>query len=185
MGFILFNIFLLFGIFLLLLLLSAVWPPDSPWSPWWKTDEQTSRSIGKLADIKKGDILYELGSGNGTTLFIAAKEFGARGVGIEIDPLRAVISRILLRFHGVAGKVRIHKKSFFDADISDATVIYVYLIPKALKKLQKKFENELQPGTRLVSLVYPIPYLPLKKEDQKQKLFLYIIPNAPIGKKKG
>lgn len=184
MVFLILNIFLLFSILVLLLLLSAIWPPDSPWSPWWKTDEHVSRAVGKLAKIKTGDIIYELGSGNGTTLFIAAKEFDAIGVGIEIDPLRAVISRMLLRMHGVAKEVTIYKKSFFDVDISQATVIYVYLVPKALKRLEKKFIADLKPGTRIVSLVYPIPYLLLKNEDKKNKLFLYTISAKTNRKKK-
>jgi len=72
------NLLVLLAIIFLLLMLSAVWPPDSPWAPWWRTSQKTARAICKLAKVKKGDLIYDLGSGDGTALMIAAKEFGAK-----------------------------------------------------------------------------------------------------------
>lgn len=170
----LFDLFLLGVIVFLLFILSAVWPPDSPWAPWWRTSKQTARAICKLANVKASDKIYDLGSGDGTALMIAAREFGANGLGVEIDPVRYFISKILLKIYGVSDKVRIVRKNFFSQNLKEADVIFVYLVPKAIEKLLPKFKRELKKGTRIVSYVYEIN-LPVKAEDRKNRLRLYII----------
>lgn len=174
MSFLLFNIILLLAIAFLLFVLSMVWPPDSPWAPWWKTNQKIARAACSLARITDKDVVYELGSGDGTFLCIAAKEFGARGVGVEIDPLRYLISSLIIRIIRINDKVIIKRKNFFDQDLSNATVVYVYLVPKALKKLLPKFKKELKPNTRIISLKYEMD-LPQKKYDKKYQLRLYSI----------
>lgn len=150
------------------------WPPDSPWAPWWRTNKKVARAMCRLAKVGKDDIVYDLGSGDGTTLIVAAKEFGVRGVGIEIDPLRALISSMLLRSSGVSDKVQIIKKNFFDVNISEASIVFVYLVPKALERLKPKLLQELKPGTLLVSYRYKIS-LPLVAYDKKNDIYLYKI----------
>ena len=88
MGFILINLF--FGVIIIvsLIVLWFVWPPDSPWSPWWQVGTREIREGLKLAKVKKDDVVYDLGSGDGRIPIIAAREFGAHGVGIEIDFIR-------------------------------------------------------------------------------------------------
>ena len=174
MGFLVFNLILLGVIILLLMILSWVWPPDSPWSPWWRTNKRTARAMCELAKVGKEDIVYDLGSGDGTALRVAVKEFGAKGVGIEIDLLRFFISSMLLHSNRLSDKIHIKRKNFFDVDISDATVIFVYLVPKALNRLLPKFKKELKKGTRIVSYRYEIN-LPLKKYDKENDIRLYII----------
>ena len=174
MGFLVFNLILLGVIILLLMILSWVWPPDSPWSPWWRTNKRTARAMCELARVGKDDVIYDLGSGDGTALRVVIKEFGAKGVGIEIDPLRFFISSMLLHSNKLSDKVQIRRKNFFDVDISDATVIFVYLVPKALNRLLPKFKKELKKGTRIVSYRYEIN-LPLKKYDKENDIRLYII----------
>ena len=168
------NLFILLAIIALLLMLSAVWPPDSPWAPWWRTSKKTALAICKLAKIKKGDLVYDLGCGDGTALITAAKEFGAKGVGIEIDPFRYWISRIRFQRNNLSNSLRIVRDNFFNQNIKDADVIIVYLIPKTLERLLPKFKEELKKGTRIVSFVYEIN-LPLKAYDKENKLRLYII----------
>lgn len=176
------ELFLISQLFILLIiaglfvLLSFVWPPDSPWSPWWKTSVELSRVVCEVGKVSKKDILYELGSGNGTTLMIAAKEYGADGVGVEIDPLRYWYSRYVIWQSKLSKKVTLFRKNFFAVDISNATVVYVYLVPKALKKLKNKFLEELEPGTRIVSLKYTIPYLEEIHFDKENDLHVYITP---------
>lgn len=174
MGFLLVNIVLLVIIVFLLIILSMVWPPDSPWSPWWRTNKKIARAMCKLAKAGKSDIVYDLGSGDGTALIVAAKEFGAKGVGIEIDLLRTWISTLMIRIVRVQDKVTIKRKNFFDIDISQASIIFVYLVPKALGRLLSKFKKELKPGTRIVSYRYQIN-LPLKKYDKENNIRLYMI----------
>ncbi len=160
---------------ILLYLLSMVWPPDSPWSPWWRTSPKIARIQCKLANVQKGDVVYDLGSGEGTALMIAAKEFGASGVGVEIDPLRTITSRLSIAFAGLSKKIRIIRKNFFEVDISEATVVIMYLIPKTLARLKPKLLKELKPGTRVVTFVYKID-LPLIAKDEKHEVYVYKIP---------
>lgn len=175
MSFLIVNGIILIIIVLLLILLSWIWPPDSPWSPWWRTKKDVATAVCKLAKVSKNDIVYELGCGEGTFLVTAVKEFGAkRGVGIEIDPMRAFISTLMIHIIRVNNKITIKRKNFFDEDLSKATVVYVYLVPKALKRLLPKFKKELKKGTSIVSFRYEID-LPLIKEDKKHKLRLYKI----------
>lgn len=168
------NIVLVAIIFFLFLLLSMFWPPDSPWAPWWRTNKKVAQSMCRLAKISKKDVVYDLGSGDGTALIVAAKEFGAKGVGIEIDPLRAFISSMLLRSNGVSGKVQIIKKNFYDVNISKASIVFVYLVPRVFKKLVPKFKKELKRGTRIISYRYKIN-LPLEEYDKENDIRLYVI----------
>lgn len=170
----LFNLILILIILFLLFMLSMVWPPDSPWAPWWRTSKKTARAICKLAKVKKGDLIYDLGSGDGTALMIAASEFGAKGVGIEIDPFRYLASKILLEINDVSSKVKIVRKNFFSQNIKEADVVFVYLVPKTLEKLLPKFKKELKKGTRIISYRYKMS-LPQKGIDKKNQIRLYII----------
>jgi SAM-dependent methyltransferase len=168
------NIALLLAIGFLLLLLSMLWPPDSPWSPWWRTNKKVARAMCHLAKVSEKDSVYDLGCGDGTALKIAVKEFGASGVGIEIDPLRYLFSKIRFKINGLDKKIKIIKKNFFDVNISDATVVFVYLVPKALERLKPKLLKELKRKTLLVSFKYKIN-LPLTACDKTNKIYLYEI----------
>lgn len=174
MLFLITNVVLLLIIVFLFLLLSMFWPPDSPWAPWWKTNKKVARAMCRLAKLNKGDIVYDLGCGDSTALIIAAKEFGAKGVGIEIDPLRFFISSMLLHSNRLSDKVEIVRRNFFDVNISDATVVFVYLVPRVLKKLKPKFLKELKPGTLIVSYKYEIS-LSLVRHNKANDIYLYKI----------
>ena len=148
------------------------WPPDSPWAPWWRTNRKVARAMCKFAKINKDDVVYDLGSGDGTALIIAAKEFGAKGVGIEIDPLRFFISSLLLHSNKLSDRVKVIKKNFYDVDISKASVVFVYLVPRVLEKLKPKFLKELKPGTLVISYRYKMN-LPLSSYDKANDIYLY------------
>lgn len=174
--FIVTELFILFVIVYLFYLLSWFWPPDSPWAPWWKTSAEVARAIQKLGKITSKDLVYELGSGDGENLITLAKEFDIPSVGIEVDPWRVTQSKLLILFKGLSKKITIIKKNLFAVDVSKATVVYLYLIPKTLEKLQTKLENELKPGTRVISYRYPILYFPKIGENKTHKLYLYEVP---------
>ncbi len=167
------SIILLLVILFLLLLLSMVWPPDSPWAPWWRTNTKTAKAICKLANIDNKDIVYDLGCGDGEFLLQAAKR-GAKGVGIEIDPLRVFVAKLRVFINNFNDKVTIKRNNFFSEKYLDATVIIVYLIPKTLDKLLPRFKKQLKKGTRIVSFRYEMK-MPLKGIDKENNIRLYII----------
>lgn len=168
---------------ILLFIISMIWPPDSPWSPWWRTSGKTALVMINLAKITEHDIIYDLGSGDGTALITAAKRKGARGVGVEIDPLRVFVSRIAVQISGVSRKIKIVRRNFFEVDLSEATIIFMYLVPKALNKLKPKLLEELQPGTKIVTFVYKMDF-PLIAEDKKNEVYVYEIPKRKIDLKR-
>jgi len=168
------NTILIIAIIFLLLVLSMLWPPDSPWAPWWRTNKKVARAICRLAKVGKGDVVYDLGCGDGTALITAVKEFNATGVGIEIDPVRFFIAKNRVSFNKLNSEIKIFNKNFFDVDISKASVIVVYLVPKALGRLLPKFKKELKKGTKIVSYRYEIN-LPLKKHDKENEIRMYVI----------
>lgn len=157
---------------LLLIILTFVWPPDSPWSPWWRTDKKVSRKACKLAGISKKDIVYELGSGDGEFTLTAANDFKAKkAVGIEIDYTRFYISLIKKRKRNVKNANFI-RSDFKKIKLNDATVVYFYLVPAVIKRIMPKLKKELRPGTKILSFRYDVP-LSLVKKDEELGLYLY------------
>lgn len=169
-----FNLVLLSIIVCLFIVLSMIWPPDSPWAPWWKTNDKKIRRSFEMAKLSSKDIVYDLGSGDGRSLIIAAKEFRAKAIGVEIDPLRAFISKILIKLNGGSNKIKIIRSNFFDVDISEATVVFVYLVPKALERLRPKLLKELKKGTKVICINYEVG-LNLEKADKDNKIRIYKI----------
>ncbi len=164
----------LIPIIVLLIILTFVWPPDSPWSPWWRTNKKVARAAAKLAGISSKDIVYELGSGDGEFILAAVSEFGAKkGVGIEIEHTRYIISKIKKQISKVEN-VEFVRKDFKEVKLTEATVVYFYLVPAVIKRILPKLKKELKPGTKIVSLKYKVP-LEVVKEDKKNKLYLYKI----------
>ncbi len=180
MLFLLVNALLLVAIFLLLLLISMVWPPDSPWAPFWTTKPDIARAMCKLASVNEKTVIYDLGCGTGNTICIAAKEFHAPAVGIEIDPLRFLNAWFNIKFRfKVDERVALVRDNFFNIPFGKADVFFIYLIPNALKRLTPKFLKEVKTGALFVSYVYPFPQelfhnrLQLIRHDTKNKIYLY------------
>ena len=167
-----FFVFILAGVFVCLILISWIWPPDSPWSPRWRTKKKIARAAFRLADLKNGETVYELGSGEATVLMVAVSEFGAKGVGVEIEPFRFLLSKIWIRQKGLSGKIKLIRGNFFDQNLSDADVVYVYLVTRALNRLLPKFKKELRKGTRIVSYKYKMN---LTEKKTNKELSLYVI----------
>jgi ribosomal protein L11 methylase PrmA len=105
----------------------------------------------KVANVKPGDVLYDLGSGDGRIVIAAAKRFGVRGVGIDIDPQRIAEANENARKEGVSHLVTFMQTDLFTTDISKATVVTLYLLPRLNVKLRPKLFAELKNGTRIVS----------------------------------
>jgi len=105
----------------------------------------------EVAHVTKDDIVYDLGSGDGRIPITAAKRFGARGIGIDIDPQRIKEANANAKAAGVTDKVRFLNQDLFATDISEASVVTLYLLPSLNLKLLPKLMKELAPGTRIVS----------------------------------
>jgi tRNA A58 N-methylase Trm61 len=126
-------------------------------APWVPMPLDTARRMLQLADVRPGETVYDLGSGDGRVLIVAAREFGATAIGVEIDPLRTLISRSAMTLLGLRHCARVTRANLFDVDLSEADVVTVYLLPKANARLAPKLRSELKPGARVVTLTYPIP----------------------------
>jgi SAM-dependent methyltransferase len=122
--------------------------PDVIYVP---TPPEVVAAMLKVAKVTKDDVIYDLGSGDGRIVIAAAKEFGARGVGIDIDPQRIIEAQENARKAGVADKVRFLQQDLFESDISEATVVTLYLLPQLNLRLRPKLLQDLKPGTRIVS----------------------------------
>jgi predicted O-methyltransferase YrrM len=108
----------------------------------------------RIAEVKPGDVIYDLGSGDGRIVITAVKEFGAsRGVGIDLDPQRTAEARANAEAAGVADRVTFLTQDLFQSDFSEATVVAVYLLPQLLQRLVPTF-RAMRPGTRIVSHNY-------------------------------
>lgn len=109
------------------------------------------RAMLELARVRQSDIVYDLGSGDGRIPIAAARIYGARGVGIDIDPRRIAEANANARAAAVTDRVSFRNEDLFEADFSDATVVTLFLYPDLNLKLRPRLLRELRPGTRIVS----------------------------------
>jgi len=111
----------------------------------------------EMAGVTKSDVLYDLGCGDGRIVVTAARKYGARGVGIDLDPRRIAESQERAKREGVTSLVRFFQQDVMKADFSEATVVALYLLPESNELLRPLLEKQLKPGTRVVSHNYEIP----------------------------
>lgn len=146
------------------------------WAPFMATPKSALRRALRAAKLEQGETLYDLGSGTARALIIGEKEFGAKGIGFEIGLPIFISSRINL-FLRRAKSVRVFRKSFFDADLSKADVIFMFLTPRAFVGLEDKFVSEIRPGCRVVTFSSPLkfwqPQETISLPDRQEKLYLY------------
>ena len=115
------------------------------------TPQEVVDAMLEVAKVTKTDVVYDLGSGDGRIPVTAAKKYGARAIGIDIDPQRIKEANANAEAAGVTDKVKFLNQDLFTTDISEATVVSLYLLPSLNLKLQPKLMKELKPGTRIVS----------------------------------
>jgi predicted RNA methylase len=126
-----------------------------------------------MAQVGPGDLVYDLGCGDGRLIVAAARRYGARAVGIEIHPLRVLWCRAWIAVLGLRDRVKVVRGDLFAQDLSDATVVTCYLLQRTNDKLEGKFRRELDPHTRVVSKRFTFPGLRLVRRDERDKLYLY------------
>jgi ribosomal protein L11 methylase PrmA len=148
---------------------------DVPYVP---TPAETVEAMLKLADVKRSDVVYDLGCGDGRIVVMAAQKFGARGVGYDINPQRIKEANENAAKAGVQEKVRFVEKNIFEADIHDATVVTLYLLPDVNLRLRPKLLKDLKPGTRIVSHSFDMDdWKPDRRSDiGGRTLYLWIVP---------
>ncbi|NQU82383.1 MAG: hypothetical protein HQ539_00315 [Parcubacteria group bacterium] len=179
--------YLILIFFVLLLAVTFAWAGirGAPWVPTWGKDV---KRFLKLADIKRGERVYDLGCGDGRMVASASKA-GGSAVGFEISLFPYFIAKIRGIFlkikhdkrgrssHSVAWCYKIKYKDFWGADLSDADVVYFFLMPKIYPKLKEKLEKELKKGTRVIAYVWPIEgwqAIKVDKHKRKPDIYLYI-----------
>jgi cyclopropane fatty-acyl-phospholipid synthase-like methyltransferase len=126
-------------------------PARSPDVPYVPTKQEVVEEMLRMAGVKPGDVVYDLGCGDGRIVVTAAQKFGARGVGVDIDPRRIAEANENARRAGVESQVSFRIGDLFDADIREATVVTLYLLPDVNLRLKPKLRRDLKPGTRVVS----------------------------------
>jgi hypothetical protein len=163
--------------------------------PYVPSPQSVVSDMLRYADVGPGDFLIDLGSGDGRIVLTAAKVFGARGFGVEIKDELVRKSNEAAQKEGLADRVKFMKQDLFKTDMSQATVITMYLLPDTVNLLKDKFLAELRPGTRIVSHDYPLTgwipekYVQMDLEDKVQisgvtttLIYLYVVPAKVAGK---
>ncbi|MBW4488846.1 MAG: class I SAM-dependent methyltransferase [Trichocoleus desertorum ATA4-8-CV12] len=148
---------------------------DVPFVP---TPPEVVTGMLELAKVGPNDVLYDLGSGDGRIVIAAAKEFGTRGTGIDINPELVQQSRENAQQAGVGDRTRFLQQDLFETDLSDATVVTLYLLPDVNLKLRPKLLRELKPGTRIVSHAFDMgDWKPERVEQiQGRTIYYWVVP---------
>lgn len=158
-------------------------PPLSTDVPFVPSPEDVVDRMLQVAGVGKGDVVYDLGSGDGRIVIAAARKYGARGVGVDIDPARIEEARENARKAGVADRVKFVQQDLFDADIHEATVVTLYLLPNVNQRLRPKLLRELKPGTRVVSHSFDMgDWKPVRTvEMDGRTIYYWVVPPRGRG----
>jgi tRNA G37 N-methylase Trm5 len=155
--------------------------PDVIYVP---TPEAVVEEMLRLANVGKDDVVYDLGCGDGRIVITAAKKYGARGVGIDIDPERIKESNENARKAGVTDRVKFLQQDLFETDFREATVVTLYLLPALNLKLRPKLLSELKPGTRIVSHAFdmgdwkPDKVVTGHGEEHDRTIYFWVVPEG-------
>ncbi len=154
--------------------ISIMWPLiiGAAWSP---SSKRVINKMLDMAEVDSRDVVYDLGSGDGRIVAEAARKYRAIGIGIEADPLRVLWSRVKLRLLGLNRRTQIIWGDIFNQDISDATVVTVFLWQKTNEKLKEKLQMKLKPGTRVVSHIWTFSGWTPLEVDREDRVYLYVI----------
>jgi precorrin-6B methylase 2 len=151
--------------------------------PYVPTDQPVVAAMLRLAGVASDDVLYDLGCGDGRIVIQAARHYGCRGVGVDIDPLRVTESRENAKKAGVANLVRFMQASLYDVNLRPASVVALYLLPSTNAKLRPKLLSELRPGARIVANQFPISDWPPDErlDAHHRHLYRWVVPAAVSG----
>ena len=155
--------------------------PDVIYVP---TPQEVVEDMLRLVNVKKGDVLYDLGSGDGRIPITAAKLYGVRAVGIDIDPQRIAEAQENAKKAGVTHLVEFRQADLFMSDFREATVVTLYLLPELNVKLRPRLWQELKPGTRIVSHQFDMGDWKADKklESSGRVIYFWLIPDQKKGR---
>ena len=142
--------------------------------PWQPTDMKRVRRMLEMADIKPGEVVYDLGCGDGRIIICAAREFGARSVGVELNPWLYFLALLRVWVSGLSPRVKVIFGNLHQVDLREADVVTIFLYSHVNDLLQEKFQRELKPGARIVSYVWVLKNWEPVAIDSKYDLYLYV-----------
>ena len=142
---------------------------------WEPTSKTVVKKMLEMAEANENDIVYDLGSGDGRIVIEAAKKYNSKAVGVEADPIRVLWSRMMIRIFCLQNNVKIRWGNIFKQNISDATVVTMFLWKNINQELKPKLLAELKPGTRIVSYIWTFEGWEPVKIDNYEKIYLYVI----------
>jgi SAM-dependent methyltransferase len=142
------------------------------------TPARVVRRMLDLAEVHPGDTLVDLGAGTGAIVFAAARQYGARVVGVEVEPLRVWILRLRLWWGGPRDRVSFVWGNLFEVDLHEAQIVAVFLWPGAMERLKPRLESQLRPGARVVSHWHQVPGWTPESVDSELRVYLYRWPAA-------
>ncbi len=149
-------------------------------APYVPSTMSVSKIMIQLARIKKGETVFDLGSGDGRLLFMASN-LGAQAIGLEINPYLVFLSNIKSLFSSHRKTVRTYWKNFWSADYTTADVAFVYLLPWRMEQLEKKLLHDMKPGSRVVSNSFIFPNIPCTGKNEEYHVYLFTIPKKKQG----
>jgi len=167
-----------FGFFLLLFIIMLLWilVPAIYGLPPVPTKPGRIQKALKLANLQPNETLYDLGAGDGRVLFIAARDFGAKVVGLEIGPIQCVLIWLRVTASGFGNRIQIRWGNFYKANLKEADVVFVYATSKEVMKLAPQLEAQMKKGARLVSISADFHEWEPAVVDDHDLIFIYEIP---------
>jgi precorrin-6B methylase 2 len=142
---------------------------------WQPTSRKRVRRMLEMCSAGASDVVYDLGSGDGRIVVEAARTYHARAVGVEADPIRVLYSRLVVSVLHLKGQVKVVWGNFFHTDLSEATIVTLFLSQGTNRRLESKLMAELKPGTRVVSHVWTFDGWTPISTDSDHNLRLYLV----------
>ena len=174
------DLFLLifYSINIVLLILAILWIliPALYGLPSKPTQPDRIRRALQMAELKPGEILYDLGAGDGRVLLIAAREFDAKVVGIEIGPVQCALIWLKIVGNGLRSRIQIKMGNFYRTDLSEADVAFIYGTSREVVKLAPYLPIQMKPGSRVVSISADFPEWEPSAFDESSLIFAYKMP---------
>lgn len=171
-------VLLAYGLSLLLFVLILLWIliPALYGLPLVGTKPERIHKALKLANLQPNEVLYDLGAGDGRVLLIAARDFGAKAVGVEVGPMQCMLIWLRIAANGLGNQIQIKWENFYKADLSKADVVFVYGTSKEVMKLAPHLEAQMKSGARLVSISADFPEWEPARFDDRSLIFVYEMP---------